>query len=76
MPVTRYHDVSELPDPPRTRSPLEGLAAACAASTLSSAFGHARRAPRGVLRFRTIEEADAHRRQWEDGPVDPDGDAP
>ena len=49
-------------------SPLEGLAAACAASSYSRysrAFGHTRRAPRGVRRFRSIEEADAHRRDWE-----------
>ena len=72
MPVHRYRDISEVPDPPRAESPLEGLRAACAASKLSDAFGTRRRAPRGVRRFRSIEEADAHRRAWEEAP--PDGD--
>jgi hypothetical protein len=65
MPVTRYRDVADVPEPPRARTALEGLAAACAASRLSSAFGHTHRAPRGVRKFRSIEEADAHRRGWE-----------
>lgn len=65
MPVTRHRDVSEIPEPARAASALAGLAAACAASRYSSAFGTARRAPRGVRRFRSIEDADAHRREWE-----------
>ena len=67
MPVRRYRDVAEMPGPPRAASALEGLAAACAASELSRAFGTMRRAPRGVRRFRSVEEADAHRRRWESG---------
>lgn len=65
MPVRRYRDVSELPASPRLASALEGLAAACAASALSRAFGTTRVAPRGLYRFRSVEEADAHRRGWE-----------
>jgi hypothetical protein len=65
MPVRRYRDVAEMPTPPRAGSALEGLAAACAASKLSRAFGTTRVAPRGLYRFRSVEEADAHRRRWE-----------
>lgn len=64
-PVRRYRDGRELPAPPPAVTPLEGLASACALSRLSSAFGHATRAPRGVRRFRSVEEADAHRAAWE-----------
>jgi hypothetical protein len=67
VPVRRYRDVAEMPEPQRSASALEGLAAACAASSLSRAFGTFRQAPRGVRRFRSVEEADAHRRRWESG---------
>lgn len=67
MPMRRYRDVSEMPEPRRFDSALEGLAAACAASALSRAFGTTRIAPRGVRRFRSVEEADAFRRRWESG---------
>jgi hypothetical protein len=70
MPVSRYRNVEDIPEPTRASSALEGLAAACAASTLSQAFGHTRRAPRGVRRFRSIEDADAHRRRWESAPTE------
>lgn len=72
MPVRRYRDVAEIPGPPRSASALEGLAAAYAASSLSRAFGTLRQAPRGVRRFRSVAEADAHRQRWEAGA---DGDA-
>ena len=67
MPVRRYRDVAEMPGPGRSASALAGLAAACAASSLSRAFGTWRQAPRGVRRFRSVEEADAHRQRWESG---------
>jgi len=67
VPVRRYRDVADMPEPKRSASALEGLAAACAASSLSRAFGNQRKAPRGVLRFRSVEEADAHRQRWESG---------
>jgi hypothetical protein len=75
MPVSRYRDIADVPEPPRARTALEGLAAACAASELSSAFGHTHRAPRGVRKFRSIEEADAHRRAWESGGEIPPADS-
>jgi hypothetical protein len=56
-----------MPEPQRSASALEGLAAACAASSLSRAFGTFRQTPRGVRRFRSVEEADAHRRRWASG---------
>ncbi len=70
MPVTRYRDIADMPEPARAASALDGLAAACAASSQSRAFGHTRRAPRGVRRFRSIEDADAHRQRWESAPAD------
>ena len=71
MPVTRHRSVEAVPEPERAGSALQGLAAACAASSQSEAFGHTRRAPRGVRRFRSVEEADAHRQAWESGRYDP-----
>ena len=70
MPVRRYRHVDEMPGPRRSASALAGLAAACAASSLSRAFGTSRQAPRGVRRFRSVEEADAHRQRWESGAAD------
>lgn len=67
MPVTRHRSVEDMPEPPRAGSALEGVAAACAASAISHAFGHTTRAPRGVRRFGSVEEADAHRQAWESG---------
>jgi len=74
MPVRRYRDVADLPEPGRSASALEGLAVACAASALSRAFGTTRSAPRGVFRFRSIEEADAFRQRWESGGIGEDPD--
>jgi|GEM_PF-1277665 len=65
MPVQRYGDIADVPAPPRARSAVEALAAACAASTLSRAFDHVSRLPRGVRRFRSLEEASADRERWE-----------
>lgn len=67
MPVRRYRDVADMPEPRRFETALEGLAAACAASELSRAIGTTRSAPRGVYKFRSIEEADAFRQRWESG---------
>ena len=69
MPVRRYCDVADMPEPRRAASALEGLAAACAASELARALGDTCRAPRGVRRFRSVEEADAHRQRWESASV-------
>ena len=71
MPVERYRDVSDMPGPRRAASAHEGIAAACAASEVAASIGVRRIAPRGVRRFRSVEEADAHRSAWESGqPVD------
>ena len=67
MPVTRHRDVSDMPGPRRAASALEGIAAACAASELAVSIGVRRVAPRGVRRFRSVEEADAHRSAGESG---------
>ena len=70
MPVRRFHDVADIPAPARLASALEGLTAACAASELSAAFGAARVGPRGVRRFRSVEEADEQRQAWAVAQVD------
>jgi hypothetical protein len=71
MPVRKFRSVADMPDPPRVRSARDGLAAACALSDVSRAFGHTARAPRGVRKFKSVQEADEHRRAWESrGPSD------
>lgn len=65
MGVRRFRSVEEVPDPPPTASVLASLASACRLGSLSAAFGDRPRAPRGVRKFRSIEEADAHRKAWE-----------
>lgn len=61
MPIRRYRSVEEVPDPPELSSVLESLRSACELGTASAAFGHDVAAPRGVLKFRSVEEADAAR---------------
>jgi len=65
MPVRKFRSVEDLPGPPAARDALAGLAAACALSELSAAFGHRWSAPRGVRRFRSVEEADDDRQDRE-----------
>lgn len=72
MPVRRYRRVDDLPAPTPAATALQGLQAACSLSELTARMGRSRRAPRGVRRFRSVEEADAHRRAWEEAPADPD----
>ena len=70
MGVTRYRSVEDVPDhPPRAATPLEGLRAACALSTVSERFGHDAPAPRGVRRFRSVAQASEHRREREEAAV-------
>jgi len=64
MPVTRHRDVADMPPPERAASALAGLAAACESSELTAVIGVTRIGPRGVRRFRSVEEAHAHREQW------------
>ena len=65
MTLRRYRSAADMPPPTPAASPLEGLAAACALSKASRLFGHEIRAPRGLRRFRSVAQADAHRRAWE-----------
>ncbi|HVL98014.1 MAG TPA: hypothetical protein VM324_01835 [Egibacteraceae bacterium] len=71
MPVHKFRGVEDLPPPRPAGSALRGLAAACELSELTAGIGRSPRAPRGVRRFRSIEEADAHRRTWERGLAEP-----
>ena len=65
MGVRKYRRVEDMPGPEPARSALKGLAAACALSETTGVIGRRTVAPRGVRRFRSVEEADAHRRSWE-----------
>jgi len=64
MPVTCHRDVADMPPSERVASALAGLAAARASSELTAAIGVTRIGPRGVRRFRSVEEADAARDRW------------
>lgn len=65
MPVHKYRRIEDVPGPTPARDALAGIEAACRLSQLSLELGRRFSAPRGVHRFRSIEEADAHRRSWE-----------
>lgn len=65
MVVRKYRRVEDMPGPPSSSPGLEGLAAACATTESCQAIGVTSQAPRGVRRFRSVEEADAHRQSWE-----------
>lgn len=61
MPVGRYRSVEDMPEPPELDSVLDSLRSACELGEASKAFGHHPVAPRGVMKFRSVEEADAAR---------------
>lgn len=65
MSIAKYRSIEDVPEPPPARDALAGIEAACHLSQLSLGLGRRFNAPRGVHRFRSIEEADAHRRSWE-----------
>ena len=65
MAVHKYRRIEDMPKPPPARDALAGIEAACRLSQLSLGLGRRFKPPRGVHRFRTIEDADAHRRSWE-----------
>jgi len=65
VPVRRYRDVADMAAPVRARSAIEGLTHACDLSELTTKLGRGAVAPRGVRRFRSVEEADTDRRERE-----------
>lgn len=65
MSVRRFRRIEDVPEPPPARNALAGIRSACALSEISGVVGRRFSAPRGVRRFRSIEEADAHRTSWE-----------
>ncbi len=73
MSVRRFRSAADLPEPTPLPTPLAGIRAACEMSRLSTLFGHDERAPRGIRRFRSVEDASAHRRLWESGLLRDDG---
>lgn len=75
MAVRKYRRIEDMPEPPPARDALAGIEAACRLSQLSLGLGRRSSAPRGVHRFRSIEDADAHRRSWELPPSSSAGDS-
>lgn len=69
MPVRRFRSVEEMPPPPPL-PPLsaKALESACNLSELAWRLHPVRRAP-GVLRFHSVEEANASRARWEKAAV-------
>lgn len=65
MPVIRYRDVDEMPPAPLAETPAAGIVAACAQSRIAAELGRTAALPRGVRRFRSVEAADADRRERE-----------
>ena len=73
MPVRKFRRIEDVPEPPQARNALDGIRSACALSEIGRALGATSSAPRGVRRFRSIEEADTHRMSWEMPPRALDG---
>ena len=65
MPVRKFRRIEDIPESPPAGNALDGIRSACALSEIGRALGVTSSAPRGVRRFRSIEEADSHRRSWE-----------
>lgn len=65
MPIGRYRGVDEMPPPPLAETPAAGVMAACAQSRMATQLGRSPALPRGVRRFRSVEAADADRRERE-----------
>ena len=65
MPVRKYRSVAEMPDtrPLRPLDP-ENLRIACELTELTFAL-HPWKFEPGVRKYRSAEEADRHRREWE-----------
>lgn len=65
MPVRKYRTVADMPGP-RPLPPLDSdnLRIACELSELTFAL-HPWKLEPGVRKFRSIEEMDRHRREWE-----------
>lgn len=68
MPIRRYRSIEDVPEPPELPSVLASLRSACELGEASKAFGHHVVAPRGVVKFRSVEEADAVRAARESAP--------
>lgn len=65
MPLRKYRRVEDIPPPPLAPTPVAGLVAACRMGELCARLGPGAVAPRGLHRFRSLEEADAHRERWQ-----------
>ena len=65
MAITRHRGVEHLPAPPVAETPEAGVIAASEASRVATQLGGISPLPRGVRRFRSVEEADADRRDRE-----------
>jgi hypothetical protein len=63
--ITRYRGVEQMPAPPVAPTPEAGVIAACEQARIAAQLGRTPALPRGVWRFRSVEEADADRRDRE-----------
>lgn len=65
MPVRKYRSVADMPGvQPRRRLDPENLKIACELTELAFAL-HPWRFEPGVRKFRSVDEAQEHRRKWE-----------
>lgn len=65
MPIEKFRSIEDMPAPSRLRSATEGIAAACELTATTQALGPRQHAPRGLRRFRSIQQANEHRRTWD-----------
>lgn len=65
MPVHKHRRVEDMAEPGPAPDALAGLRSACELSRLSRELGPPQALPRGVLRFRSVAEADAERQAQE-----------
>jgi hypothetical protein len=63
--ISRYRSVEQMPAPPVAETPEAGVIAACEQSRVAAQLGRTAVLPRGVRRFRSVQEADADRRDRE-----------
>jgi hypothetical protein len=65
VPLRKFRRIEDVPPPAPSPTPLAGLVGACSMGRVCAALGPSGVAPRGIRRFRSVEEADAHREEWE-----------
>lgn len=68
MPIRKFHSVAEMPPmPPRPPLDPKNLQLACELTELARRLGPYRPFAPGVKKFRSMEEANRYREEWEKG---------